>query len=179
MGRSSSIAPCSECTGRFAVARDSVAFLTMHMARRDLLGIFFCALSAAACAEPSIDDDATPLELPASYGVEGRLARALCAESFRVGDTVSAMLSPSPFSRPMPWPRHFRVLLRRDDPSRLVFSSVSADADGYPIGRSIGTFAPDVESQHNEVDRPRGECYPEGGRIYGSLSQPLRIPRMK
>ena len=84
-----------------------------------------------------------------------------------------------PFSRPMPFPRHFRVLLRRDVPSGPGFSSVSADADGYHIDRSIGFFGLDIESQNNRPDRPRGECYGSGSRVGGNLSQPLRIPRMK
>jgi hypothetical protein len=144
------------------------------------IGMVVCSLSAAACAEePSIDLSAPPLELPESYGVVGSLTRAFCVETLRVGDTVSAMLSPSPFSRPMPFPQHFRVLLRRDLPTGREFSSVSADADGYHIDGSIGVFGLDVESQNNEVDRPRGECYGRGSSVDGSLSRPLRIPRMK
>jgi hypothetical protein len=139
-----------------------------------------CSLAAAACAQkPSIDENAPLLELPASYDVVGHLTRALCAETFRVGDTVSAVLSPSPFSKPTPWPQRFHVLLRRDMQGELEFNSLSADADGYHISGSIGTFVPDVESRRNEVDRPPGECYPEGGTIHGSLSRSLRIPRMK
>ena len=144
------------------------------------LGMLVCALSAADCTEkPSIDEDSPPFELPAGYGVVGSLTRAFCVENLRVGDTISALLSPSRFSRPMPFPRHFRVLLRRDVPSGPRFSSVSADADGYHIDRSIGFFVLDIESQNIRPDRPRGECYGSGSRVDGGLSQPLRIPRMK
>ena len=144
------------------------------------IGILICSLSAADCTEkPSIDEGAPPYELPAGYGVVGSLTHAFCVETLRVGDTVSAVLSPSPFSRPMPWPRRIVVLLRRDVPTGPGFSSVSADADGYHIDRSIGGFVLDIEIQNIRPDRPRGECYGPGSRVAGSLSQPLRIPRMQ
>ena len=139
-----------------------------------------CSLSATACAQKrTIDESAPPFELPENYGVVGSLTRAFCLETLRVGDTVTALLSPSRFSRPMPFPRHFRVLLRRGQPTGPEFSSLSADADGYHIDGSIGFFVLDIETQNIRPDRPPGECYGSGSRVDGHLSRPLRIPRMK
>ena len=150
------------------------------------LGIFSWSMAAAACAQkPLIDENQPPIELPMSYGVLGHLTRDICAETFPVGDTVSVTLVPSPFSKPMPWPREFRVLLRREmqrEPntaSPISFKAESADADGFLISGSIGTFMTDVESRNNESNRPDAECYSKGATVYGSLSRPLRIPRMK
>lgn len=165
-----------------------VSAVTPRTVRRSAIapGIFFLSMAAAACAQkPVIDENQPPYELPMSYGVLGHLTRDICAETFPVGDTVSVTLVPSPFSRPTPWPREFRVLLRREmltEPnpaSQIRFNAESANADGFLISESIGTFTPDIESGRNEVDRPPGECYPKGATVYGSLSRPLRIPRMK
>jgi hypothetical protein len=79
----------------------------------------------------------------------------------------------------MPWPRRFRVLLRRDPPTGLAFSSLSADADGNHIDGSIGDFVLDIESGSTKPDQPRSECYGSGSLVGGDLSRPLRIPRMK
>lgn len=145
-----------------------------------IFGILACSVLAVACAEKrSIDESAAPFELPEGYGVSGSLTRAFCLETLRVGDTVSALLSPSRFSGPTPFPQHFRVLLRSDAPTRGAFNSVSADADGYHIDGSIGFFMVDVESGRTPVDRPHDDCYGSGSRVEGHLSRALRIPRIK
>ena len=122
---------------------------------------------------------AVPHVIKAGTDVTAVLLRAICSDSFAVGDTVSAklynghtMLSPLKW-----WPKEFTVVLRRSAPDREAerwypsLTLVRAKIDGTVVKGARGDFGTDVETIYHDRGKPGIDCYRE---FWGVLKRRVR-----
>lgn len=116
---------------------------------------------------------AVPHVIKAGTDVTAVLLRAICSDSFAVGDTVSAklynghtMLSPLKW-----WPKELTVVLRRSAPDREAerwypsLALVRATVNGTVVKGARGVFVTDVETTYRASGKPDVTCYREFGGI--------------